>query len=99
MLRKIVPVAKLTPQKSLGVHEMQFSDETNNSIKMEVSDICIPGVELFELLRTEELMRIVVPVFVTVKLGGVLQFGDSLCRTGGGSAVIMIGQGIAWVIV
>ena len=99
ILRKIVPAAKQVQQKNLGVHEMQFNEETNNAVKMEVGDICIPGVELFTLLKTEELVRIAMPVFITVHLGGVLQFGDSLCRTGGGSAVIMIGQGVAWVVV
>ena len=78
---------------------MQFSEETNNAVKMDVSDICVPGVELATLLKTDELMRIAAPVFVTVQLDGVLQFGDSFCRTGGGSAVILIGQGVAWVVV
>ena len=66
---------------------------------MSVSDICIPGVALFTLLEVEELMRTGVLVFVTVSLGGVLEFGDALCRTGGGSAVVMMGQGTAWVVV
>ena len=71
-MRKIIPAATQTQQKDLGVHEMQFSEETNNAVKMEVRDICIPGVELSELLSVDELMRIAAPVFITVQLGGIL---------------------------
>ena len=99
MLRKVVPLVQKTQQTNFGVHEMQFSEETNHSVKMTVDDICVPGVELFTALKIEELMQLSAPVFITVQLSGVLEFGDSICRAGGGSAVILIGKGVAWVIV